>query len=1367
MTHHQTTTDSPDSPRTHVDNVGLGEKQPKKIGRKILKYTALLLLVLLIIILALSYYFLNTTSGLKQAIGLANRYSGYHISAQEITGKLLNKTELKQLNITGSNLNFSSDSVVLEWQSGALFDRAVSITDISIKNSVVELIPNSEKSPDAPSEPVELSDIDLPVNVRLENLLVENLTLRNPVTQQADFTIDKLQVAIDYTGQLGKINTMTFAGEGIDLSLTGQIETKGDFPLTLINETQYQSVAYGDEIIEMRIDGALKRALDISVIGKGLSDFTLAGSVQSPLKHPQFNVGVDLHKVDTDILGLPQTTATASIKADGQLAEKLTLNTSGEVFYDSPQTEKISLTFAGQLDNDKLLLPTLNVGLLTAKQQLTGQGSYGLSDKAIDISLRSDALQWPQSGATPALTAKQLTLDVTGTLDNFQLNASTDTLTEFAGLVPLTMSANGSQQALDTFNASALINGQALTLTGNATWGQKLQYHANLAAPSIKPFKQFPGIKALRIDIDGDDKAYRAKGGVHVYADTIPPSDIHLNVEGTPKTLAIANLNLDTLGGTAEINASGNLAPVDIAATILTKNIQPQRFYPQINGNINSELSINAKQDNEHMNVVATIHALTGQLQRQPLSGTGVVTFNQAAQQLNIADMALNVAGNRLNANGTLALSQTGTSDITAKIDAKQLNRLLPELKGSIIADVQAKGNLSKPEITGTISGQNLAYQQHRMQQLATTIDVSLARDTVALNTNITGINSAGNAIDNAKVIVSGKLSQHQIQATLSTPKAGNLPQLQLQANGGLDVNSLTWKGRLNRLVAGHSLLGTWGLAQPTAMTLSADNVGVEKLCLQQQASRICADGQLRQQHGKFTVGIEQLSTKQFAQLLPPSVKIDTLLNGTADIELSNGKPQVKGKITANGGKLDLVAGSGGLSDRIQQLEAAFTLKNNRLEAVASGDLKKVGTVKLETVLPNVGDSTINATVKLNSPRLAFLEELVPQISNVDGKLTGDMTLSGNPSQRLNVAGKITLHNTNLNVPQFGTQIRGLTLDIFAKDGNQIGFKGGASAGDGKFTIDGNINPASQQGELAIKGSNFQIADSRQFKIAINPDVKIIFADSIKIRGEIVVPKALIVPTSTGSKITASEDVVLPQSKAKKQSKNSPLDVEIAIKLGDDVRVASADIETRLLGGINVLAKPGKAPFANGVISVQTGELRVYGQQLNIQRGRVIFSNGPIANPALDVRATREIDSEDVTVGVNVLGYASKPEISLFSTPSMPDSSILSYLLFGKPPNSDTFSSTALLQTGGIVGANKIARDVRGATGLDVLDISLSGVEAGKNLTKKIYVGVRTDFFDAINQFLLNYNISGRTYLKTAVGTNGVSTDLVKEIETD
>ncbi|PIE45295.1 MAG: hypothetical protein CSA45_02835 [Gammaproteobacteria bacterium] len=1333
--------------------------------KKIIKYFLLILLALSIVLLSVGYYFLNTTAGLDRVIDLANRYSGYDVHAEKVSGKLLAKTELQHVTVKGKLLDFSSERVVVDWNPSDLFKLLFNVQTVEIHNSVLTLSPNAEKIKEE-SPPIGLSDLDLPIELNVKSLLIDGLTLQNPVTKKTDFVIDRLHLGVDYIGQLAKINLLSFQGQGIDLDLTGQVETRGKYPLNFDIETIYKVNPYDQQALTVKAGGALKEQVTVQLVGDGLANFALDGVVKDAFEAAQFNGKLSLYGLNSQSPQLADTRAKAELTLSGNYQQSLQSTLVGTIDYDSPQTDKLRVQLQGQLADKKLIIPNLTVDLLTAGQQLFGTGQYSLKDNAVDVDLHSDELSWPQSEKSPAVVVRRLMLSVDGHVDDYKLSVDTNMQTEAAGDVPVTLSANGSLAALDNIDAVATVNGKPISVKGNLGWQPQIDYTLQLRADGIEPIRSFPGVKKLLLDVVGDADSYRAKGGLDIYADTIPSTQLSVNIDGSPTKLNKADIVAHTLGGKAEIHAQGNLSPLDLTAGIATQDIRPQQFYTDISGNINSQISLTAKQQADNLVAVAVIEQLAGDLQKKPLSGTGKVSYDQIANQLNINQLRINVAGNRIDANGILALDgQGGHSDLTADIDAKSLRQLLPDLSGSLQANIVAKGSLNKPQVTADIQAKQLAFQTQKVGNLLAKADINPAADKLLLTVKANHVVVGGNDIHQATVDVNGKISSHRLNIDAKLPKQS----LALSGNGGLNLDKLLWSGKLTKLDISDDAIGRWRLSQTAGLTLSAEDVGVKSLCLKQQSASLCADGRLVKDNGQFDVVVKQLATKPFAKLIPEAVGVDTVINGKAKISFANGKPSIDGKFSTRGGRLKIAAGRGSLVSKIKRFETDITLRDNRLVGRIDGDLQHLGRIQIEGGLPDIGQSDIRAKIKLANDSLAFLPRLVPQLSNVSGKLAGNMQLSGDPSKRLNIAGKVALLDANFNVPEYGSQIRHMNLDVFALNGSRLGFKGGADGGRGRISITGDLNPATRKGNISIKGNNFQAANSRLLKMTISPDLKILFAEQIKVRGTLNIPKALVVPTSSGSKITASEDVILPNSKGKKKRPpSSPVDAEITVKLGDDVRVASADIETRLTGGLNIVAKPGQEPKANGTISIQTGELRIYGQKLNIERGHIVFSNGPIADPSLDVRASRKIEGEDVVVGANVLGSVSRPEVSLFSVPGMSDSSILSYLLFGRAPDSQSFGATALLQTGGLIGANTMARDIRSSTGLDVLNFSLTGLEAGKNLTKKAYVGIRSNFFESLNEFLLKYKISGRTHVDATISSTGeVSTDVIKEIETD
>ena len=75
------------------------------------------------------------------------------------------------------------------------------------------------------------------------------------------------------------------------------------------------------------------------------------------------------------------------------------------------------------------------------------------------------------------------------------------------------------------------------------------------------------------------------------------------------------------------------------------------------------------------------------------------------------------------------------------------------------------------------------------------------------------------------------------------------------------------------------------------------------------------------------------------------------------------------------------------------------------------------------------------------------------------------------------------------------------------------------------------------------------------------------------------------------------------------------------------------------------------------------GKYFAYARKLDIQRGRLIFTGGPIDDPGVDLRAQKQFP--DVTAGVNVRGTLQQPRMSFFSDPPLPQSQIVSLILSG------------------------------------------------------------------------------------------------------
>ena len=143
-------------------------------------------------------------------------------------------------------------------------------------------------------------------------------------------------------------------------------------------------------------------------------------------------------------------------------------------------------------------------------------------------------------------------------------------------------------------------------------------------------------------------------------------------------------------------------------------------------------------------------------------------------------------------------------------------------------------------------------------------------------------------------------------------------------------------------------------------------------------------------------------------------------------------------------------------------------------------------------------------------------------------------------------------------------------------------------------------------------------------------------------------------------------------------------------------------------------------------------------RRFRLTDGRVSFVGGRPPNPEIELTATSDIDS--VEVSINVSGRANNPQIAFTSSPALPQDEVVSRILFGSSVTEISALQAVQLAAslnslrGGGGGLNPLGR-LRSATGIDRLRIldadTVTGrgtaVAAGMYLSDDIYVEIITD----------------------------------------
>ncbi|HEX4096110.1 MAG TPA: translocation/assembly module TamB domain-containing protein, partial [Caulobacteraceae bacterium] len=191
-----------------------------------------------------------------------------------------------------------------------------------------------------------------------------------------------------------------------------------------------------------------------------------------------------------------------------------------------------------------------------------------------------------------------------------------------------------------------------------------------------------------------------------------------------------------------------------------------------------------------------------------------------------------------------------------------------------------------------------------------------------------------------------------------------------------------------------------------------------------------------------------------------------------------------------------------------------------------------------------------------------------------------------------------------------------------------------------------------------------------------------------------------------------------------------PIEIDIKLTAARGVFVRGRGLDAELSFNANV-GGTFAAPVLTGRASVYQGSYEFAGKRFDFdERGAITLANDP-SLIRLDLSATWEGPS--LTATVKITGTAAKPDITLTSTPSLPQSEILSQVLFGSSASQLNGAETAQLASTATALASGGGFDVLGSlrqfAGLDRLafggdETSGLTVAGGKYIGDNVYLEV-------------------------------------------
>jgi autotransporter translocation and assembly factor TamB len=383
------------------------------------------------------------------------------------------------------------------------------------------------------------------------------------------------------------------------------------------------------------------------------------------------------------------------------------------------------------------------------------------------------------------------------------------------------------------------------------------------------------------------------------------------------------------------------------------------------------------------------------------------------------------------------------------------------------------------------------------------------------------------------------------------------------------------------------------------------------------------------------------------------------------------------------------------------------------------------------------------------------------QLADIQGRLAADFRIAGR-TDAPEIRGDMTLSEGGAAVLPLGIAVRDIRLRATADADSErpIRIAGSARSGQGMVNLDG-FADLSGNGQFRLQGRDFEAARLPEAQATITPDLALLLAPGQrKISGTLTIPQARIeLKELPENAVPVSKDEVILGRETKREEAVPPipLDANVEVELGREIRFSGMGLKTGLNGKIRV-SKTGEKVAAHGNIEMEKGSYKSYGQELAIKRGKIAF-NGPLDNPWLDVEATRLSKDEKVTAIVNVNGPLNAPKTRLSSNPPLPETDVLAYLVTGGPldqvgqSEGEMVAGAALAYGSSQVGwiANKLGFSEfeikQGKTLEDTL------VQAGRYLAPGFYVGAKVGLFNNQAALVMKRKLTENLNLETQAGT--------------
>ncbi len=498
-----------------------------------------------------------------------------------------------------------------------------------------------------------------------------------------------------------------------------------------------------------------------------------------------------------------------------------------------------------------------------------------------------------------------------------------------------------------------------------------------------------------------------------------------------------------------------------------------------------------------------------------------------------------------------------------------------------------------------------------------------------------------------------------------------------------------------------------WRLESPATITLSdsAPEVTPFVLATEDGSGRIAARGRMPgDTPGELSVEAFGVEMRDIAALLQDSVGLD----GQAGLALELGGTAASPIIGGNAFFGDNVIGDfhGPLAQALIDYRDRRLAANVFLWRTGNQVLEVEASLPLDLALQKVErrqiDGPLSIRARADSADLALIEAALPSVRDVEGQVVAEAQIEGT-WEAPKVSGFANVSRGAMTIPGIGVRYAAiLGRAEFRGDSLLIPYAL-VTSGGGTMQITGGIRLE----DLATPVLNLDLEANRFQALAVRNFLSLTATGNLQLRGPVTNPVAtgqatvnegiLYFADLIGKNVINLEDptirdivdtTLIRRANLGSRFENRFLDSlrvnDLELRMGEGVFLRSTEANIQLDGELTV-NKVRREYRPVGTLEALRGEYTLKfpiagSREFRVQRGTVTYFGTPDLNAELDITAehlAQAVRGDEIPVIANITGTLQAPRVELTTTirPPLPESELVSYLVFGQP-------SSAVLASG-------------------------------------------------------------------------------------